>query len=139
MFNHNSDKTETVDEKLPLRKLPKLLVDLTSTERLNPREYTQQSIGSKTNDKQTCSVRKSKCKFVTAGGRDLFDFNVDPADLTIEVRRVLQNDVNPMMNKIIKSLRRSDPDMADWAEGVQEDMRDVMDELYDLGNEISMR
>lgn len=63
----------------------------------------------------------------------------DPADLTIEVRRVLQNDVNPMMNKIIKSLRRSDPDMADWAEGVQEDMRDVMDELYDLGNEISMR
>ena len=83
MFNHNSDKTETVDEKLPLRKLPKLLVDLTSTERLNPREYTQQSIGSKTNDKQTCSVRKSKCKFVTAGGRDLFDFNVDPADLTM--------------------------------------------------------
>jgi glutamyl-tRNA reductase len=63
----------------------------------------------------------------------------DAADMTIEVRRVLQQDVNTRMNKIIKSLKQSDPDMADWAEGIQEDVQDVMEELYDLGNEISIR
>lgn len=63
----------------------------------------------------------------------------DAADMAVEVRRVLQQDVNTRMNKIIKSLKQSDPDMADWAEGIQEDVRDVMDELYDLGNEISMQ
>lgn len=63
----------------------------------------------------------------------------DPSEMTIEIRRVLQDEVNPRMNKIIQSLKNSDRDMADWAEGIQEDVRDVMDELYDLGNEISMR
>jgi broad-specificity NMP kinase len=62
----------------------------------------------------------------------------DPADMTIETRRVLQNDVNSRMNKIIKSLERRDRGMADWAKDIQEDLQDVMEELYDLGNELSV-
>jgi len=62
----------------------------------------------------------------------------NPAEIAIEIRRVLQNDVNSRMNKIIKSLEREDPDMAGWAKDIQEDVQDVMDELFDFGNKISI-
>lgn len=61
----------------------------------------------------------------------------DPADMAIEIRRVLQNDVTSKMNKMIKSL--DDRDMSGWAEDIREDVQDVMDELYDLGNKISTK
>ena len=61
----------------------------------------------------------------------------NPADMAIEVRRVLQNEVTSRMNKMIKSL--DDRDMAGWAEDIREDVQDVMDELYDLGNKISIK
>lgn len=63
----------------------------------------------------------------------------NPADMAIEIRRVLQNEVTSRMNKMIKSLESSDPDMAGWAEDIREDVQDVMDELYDIGNKISTR
>jgi len=66
LFVHNAGETETVDEQLPLRSLPELLVDLThtATEPFDPHAHTRQFVVSHTEENQTRSVRTSRWKLV---------------------------------------------------------------------------
>jgi len=52
LFVHNAGETETVDEQLPLRSLPELLVDLThtATEPFDPHAHTRQFVVSHTEE-----------------------------------------------------------------------------------------
>ena len=65
--------------------------------------------------------------------------NAEAAEKTIQARKHLLNRVNPILNELIKHLEMTDPDMADWAKGVQNDMQELAEELFDLGNELSQR
>lgn len=57
---------------------------------------------------------------------------------TIKARNMIYNDLIPLLNDIIEKANRVDPDKGDWAEGIREDANDLGEELFDLGNELSM-
>ena len=81
LFVHNAGATEAVDEQLPLRSLPELLVDLTRTgaESFDPGAHTRQFVVSQTENNATKSVRTSRWKLVDDGDTErLFDLQGDP-------------------------------------------------------------
>ena len=85
LFVHNAGETETVDEQLPLRSLPELLVDLThtATEPFDPHAHTRQFVVSHTEENQTRSVRTSRWKLVRDPATEcLFDLQGDPKEAT---------------------------------------------------------
>lgn len=64
---------------------------------------------------------------------------MEAADISAQTRGKLVREINPMLNNLINKIKEFDSDKAGWAESIREDLRDVEDELYDLGNELSMR
>lgn len=64
---------------------------------------------------------------------------LEAADISAQTRGKLMREINPMLNQLINKIKEFNPDKAGWAESIREDLRDVEDELYDLGNELSMR
>ena len=62
----------------------------------------------------------------------------DASEKTIKIRMLIIKKLLPEMNELIKKISKVDSDKADWAEGIREDINDVSEELFDLGNELSM-
>ena len=82
LFVHNAGTAETVDEQLPLRALPELLVDVARDE-FDPRAHTRQFVVSQTEENRTRSVRTSRWKLVDDGETQrLFDLQGDPGETT---------------------------------------------------------
>ncbi|WP_231858853.1 sulfatase-like hydrolase/transferase [Haloquadratum walsbyi] len=88
LFVHGVDASETVDEQLPLRGVPELLVDLSEGGVFDPRDHTQRFVISKTENNRTRSVRTPRWKFISdiaTGTEQLYDLAADP-DETTDVR-----------------------------------------------------
>lgn len=85
-------------------------------------------------------LTESKLKeFIRQEIKSQMNESAEAAEKTIQARKHLLNRVNPILNELISHLEMTDPDMADWAKGIQNDMQELAEELFDLGNELSQR
>ena len=61
------------------------------------------------------------------------------ADYALRIRAELNQLNTTKMIELVNMIREFDSDKAGWAESILEELRDVEEELYSLGNELSMR
>ena len=85
LFVHGLDASAAVDEQLPLREVPELLVDLAETGEFDPQNHTQRFVISKTENNRTRSVRTPRWKFISdveTGTEQLYELGADPGETT---------------------------------------------------------
>jgi Arylsulfatase A and related enzymes len=85
LFVHGLDASRTVDDQLPLRKMPALISDLSKPTKFDPQEHTEQFVISKTENNRIRSVRTPHWKFIIdieSETEQLYNLNEDPEEST---------------------------------------------------------
>jgi len=92
------------------------------------------------NSKLKHIIRSEIKKQLSTNGQINESAGTDAAEHVLQVRKALNDlDRSGLFRDLIKKTKKVDPEMADWAESIHEEFYDMMDELYGLGNELSMR